>query len=65
MALPVVDFSQFLHGSPADRQSAARAIDAALQRVGFVRLSSHGVPQDRVDACFAWVCPRPPRRYRP
>ena len=55
MTVPVVDFSQFLHGSAADRQAAAHAIDEAFQHIGFVHLRNHGVPQERVDACFAWV----------
>ena len=55
MAVPVVDFGQFLNGSVEQKKSTAAAIDSAFQNVGFVYLQNHGVPQERVDECFKWV----------
>jgi isopenicillin N synthase-like dioxygenase len=55
MAVPVVDFGQFLNGSPEQKKSTAAAIDSAFQNVGFVYLKKHGISQERVDECFRWV----------
>ncbi|KAF2419758.1 Clavaminate synthase-like protein [Tothia fuscella] len=52
--VPVVDFGQFLNGSREEKQKIASKIDVAFRKVGFVYLSNHGVPQERVDECFEW-----------
>lgn len=52
---PVVDFGAFYKGSIEDRQKVADGIDNALRRAGFVVLTNHGVPQQKVDECFQWV----------
>jgi isopenicillin N synthase-like dioxygenase len=52
-AIPTIDFSPFLSGSPAERQVVAQSIGAAFERYGFVQLVGHGVKQATVDATFA------------
>lgn len=54
--VPSVDFKPFLCGSAGDRQRIASEIDEALSSIGFIELRNHGVEQDKVDACFQWVC---------
>jgi len=61
--IPIVDFSRFLHGTPTERKDVAAQLDAAFRTAGFVHLINHGVPQEQVDECFAWV--RPPPRPLP
>ncbi|KAF2144384.1 uncharacterized protein K452DRAFT_223169 [Aplosporella prunicola CBS 121167] len=54
--VPIVDFGPFLSASatPTSRRSVATDIDAAFRSVGFVYLTNHGIPQQEIDACFAW-----------
>jgi isopenicillin N synthase-like dioxygenase len=54
-SIPIVDFGQYLHGSEQAKKAAAAAIDSAFQKVGFVYLTNHAVPQEEVDKCFEWV----------
>lgn len=53
--VPIVDFAQFLNGSAQDRKAIAAQIDDAFRKVGFVHLKNHGVPEEKVEACFDWV----------
>ncbi|KAE8857858.1 hypothetical protein PTNB73_09106 [Pyrenophora teres f. teres] len=52
--IPIIDFSEFIHGSNEDKQRVARELDDAFHRVGFVYLKIHGVPSNMVDECFTW-----------
>ncbi|GAO52374.1 flavonol synthase/flavanone 3-hydroxylase [Saitoella complicata NRRL Y-17804] len=52
--VPIVDFAPFLNGTPSDRKSTATQIYQAFKTVGFVYLINHGVPQEKVNECFAW-----------
>lgn len=54
--IPIVDFGKFLYGSDEERKRIAGDIDDAFRNVGFVYLENHGVPKDKVDECFEWVC---------
>lgn len=54
-AVPVVDFSRFLHGSDVDKVSIARQIDEAFCNIGFVYLQNHGISQQKLNECFEWV----------
>ena len=54
-SIPLIDFNPFLHGSTAEREQVAGAIDAALCSVGFLYLTNHGNNGDTVDECFRWV----------
>ncbi|OCL14082.1 Clavaminate synthase-like protein [Glonium stellatum] len=53
-AIPLVDYGKYLHGSEAEQKEVAAQIDEAFRNVGFVYLTNHGVPQERVDECFEW-----------
>jgi isopenicillin N synthase-like dioxygenase len=52
-AIPTLDFSAFLSGSPADRKAVAQALGEAFERYGFIQLIGHGVPRATLDAAFA------------
>ncbi|KAL6705325.1 hypothetical protein ACN47E_007135 [Coniothyrium glycines] len=52
--IPIVDFGAFLHGDEPARKKVARDIDTAFRDVGFVYLTNHGVPKDKIEQCFAW-----------
>ena len=54
-SLPEIDFSRFRTGSDGDRREIASQVDQALKTVGFFTLRNHGIPQSRIDDCFAWV----------
>src|SRR4051812_9003943 len=49
----LVDFSLFLHGTPAQRQATAKSILHGFQTTGFIYLSSHAIPPDVVSNVFA------------
>lgn len=50
--LPVVDLSRFVDGTPQERSSVADALVAACADTGFVLISGHGVPDDRLRAFY-------------
>ena len=56
--IPLVDFSPFLSGDTEARHRVARAVDEALSSIGFLYLANHGIDQQKIDACFSWVCSR-------
>jgi isopenicillin N synthase-like dioxygenase len=47
--VPLIDVAPWFDGSDEDRAELARAVDRALQRVGFLVVTGHGVPRDLVD----------------
>ncbi|PQK12131.1 hypothetical protein BB8028_0003g07490 [Beauveria bassiana] len=53
LVIPLIDFSLFLHGSPAERASTARAVLHGFQTAGFVYLARHAIPPAAVAAVFA------------
>lgn len=53
--ISVIDFGAFLDGSQKDAVGAAML--ASFKNIGFVYLVNHGLPQDKIDAIFAWVSP--------
>lgn len=55
LAIPLIDFDQFLNGSIADRHEVASAIDTAFRSLGFIYMSNHGIDKEKVDECFEWV----------
>ena len=56
-SVPVIDFSAYTsEHSQVDKERTAKEIDDAFRSVGFVYLKNHGVPKERVDECFEWVC---------
>jgi isopenicillin N synthase-like dioxygenase len=48
--LSVIDLAPARHGGRAERQTVARAIDAACCEIGFFAITGHGVPDDLVDS---------------
>lgn len=53
-ALPIVDFSRWLKGSPEEKQKLAHELAQACREVGFVYVINHGVSQDLLDEAFSW-----------
>jgi isopenicillin N synthase-like dioxygenase len=51
--VPLVDVAPWFTGSADERAELAREIDRALQRVGFLVVTGHGVPLDLVEAVRA------------
>lgn len=55
-ALPVFDFSKFLHGEREERYKAATEIVDAFKSLGFVYLTDHGISGNKIQSLFDWVC---------
>jgi isopenicillin N synthase-like dioxygenase len=47
--IPTVDLSQFVQGSPEQKQAFVEALGKAFREVGFVAVVNHGVPKSLVD----------------
>ena len=67
--IPVVDFTPFRTGDPAQRKQAAIELAGALRNVGFAYLAGHGVSRELIDRTFAeagrfFALPLPRRRGR-
>lgn len=54
-ALPIIDFSRWLTGSPEEKRQVAHDLAQACRNVGFVYVTHHGVPQELVDEAFGWA----------
>lgn len=50
--IPVVDLADFRSGDMEKRRSVARAFGRALEEVGFVTVTNHGVPDDTTGALY-------------
>ncbi len=48
-AVPVIDISPFLAGTPEGKASVAKAVADACTDIGFFAISGHGVPQNIVE----------------
>lgn len=53
-ALPIIDFSRWLQGSPDEKKKVAHELAEACRRVGFVYVINHGVPDDLLEEAFSW-----------
>jgi isopenicillin N synthase-like dioxygenase len=53
--VPVVDIAAFRAGGHEDRVRVARAFGDALERVGFVTITGHGVDPELIDATYRAV----------
>ena len=51
--LPIVDLQPWFYGEAEDRAAVAAQVDAALQDVGFLLVTGHGVAQDQAAAVRA------------
>ncbi|KAM0805218.1 thymine dioxygenase [Usnea florida] len=47
--VPLIDFSQFLHGSADERERVASNIDEAFRSVGFLYLCNHGIDEGKIN----------------
>jgi isopenicillin N synthase-like dioxygenase len=52
--ISIVDFGPFLDGSK--KQEVGDAMLDSFERIGFVYLKNHGLPQEKIDVMFNWVC---------
>lgn len=53
-ALPIIDFSKWLKGSPEEKKKNAQELAQACREVGFVYVINHGVSQDLLEEAFGW-----------
>lgn len=52
LVIPLIDFSQFLHGDPSAKASTAKEILSGFQKAGFIYLKNHGIPKETVKHVF-------------
>ncbi|KAE8374055.1 hypothetical protein BDV26DRAFT_296320 [Aspergillus bertholletiae] len=52
IVIPVIDFSPFLNGTPADRHAVAVAVVEAFKTSGFLYLKEHGLPPSVISRVF-------------
>ncbi|KAH8599676.1 hypothetical protein B0O99DRAFT_649655 [Bisporella sp. PMI_857] len=52
LVIPLIDFSLFLNGTPAERQSAASSILTGFQNAGFIYLINHPISSSTVSTVF-------------
>ncbi|KAI9691210.1 MAG: hypothetical protein M1822_008830 [Bathelium mastoideum] len=53
-SVPVINFGSFLNGSEDQKQAVSAQMKDAFQNIGFVCLTNHGVPQNKLQECFQW-----------
>ncbi|KAI9666203.1 MAG: hypothetical protein M1821_004138 [Bathelium mastoideum] len=53
-SVPVINFGSFLNGEEDQKQAVSAQIKDAFQNIGFVCLTNHGVPQNKLQECFQW-----------
>lgn len=53
-ALPIIDFSKWLNGSPEEKKQLAQDLAQACREVGFVYVINHGVAPDLLEEAFGW-----------
>ena len=56
-SIPSIDFKAFRDGPVEQRKRIVLDVDEALRSAGFFELYNHGIEQDKINACFDWVCP--------
>ena len=54
--IAVLDFSAFTNGSEVTKQEVATAMLDSFKKTGFVYLINHGIPKEKIDHMFEWVC---------
>jgi isopenicillin N synthase-like dioxygenase len=52
--IPLVDFSKWKPGSPAERREVAEEIVSACRQVGFVCIVNHTITPEAIAEAFAW-----------
>lgn len=53
-ALPIIDFSRWLNGSPEDKKKVAQELAQACREVGFIYVINHGVAPELLEEAFGW-----------
>lgn len=53
--VPVIDLAPWFAGTPAGKQSVARAVAEACETIGFLTIAGHGIDQALIDETFAVV----------
>ena len=51
--IPTIDISPFLAGEPAGKEAVAQAVREACERVGFLVISGHGLPQETLSRAIS------------
>lgn len=56
--LSTLDFAQYRHGAPSERIEFAKQLIESFQNYGFVKITNHGIPDERIRQLFDFVCPQ-------
>lgn len=51
-AIPVVDLSKFVNGTPEERDEFVKKLGKAFHEIGFVGVVNHGIPKDLIDGFY-------------
>ncbi len=52
-AIPIIDLRPYFVGTEADKAALARQVGRALEEIGFLVVSNHGLSEDLIDRAFA------------
>lgn len=55
MNIRTLDLSDFVHGSPEQRQAFVDGLLQSFDDSGFVKLVNHGFSQEQLTTLFGWV----------
>lgn len=58
MAVPTLDLSKFLSGTPEERKQFALDLLDSFERTGFAKLKNHTFSNDQLRELFHWVSHR-------
>jgi hypothetical protein len=64
MALPTLDFGNYLHGTDAEKFELSLAIIQGFKDFGFVKLVNHGIPEETVKDFLDLVRPTATSRMK-
>ncbi|RCI11435.1 hypothetical protein L249_7169 [Ophiocordyceps polyrhachis-furcata BCC 54312] len=54
LVIPLIDFSRFLNGSPAEKEATAKAMLHGFQSAGFIYLTNHPIPDDVLSRTYSF-----------
>jgi hypothetical protein len=55
MAVPIIDVSQFLHGTENAKLASSKQLATCLNEYGVVRLTGYGLSSSAISGLFDWV----------
>ena len=55
MVIPVVDLSNFIHGTDELKSEFVEQLGRAFEEVGFVAVKNHGIPEDTISRLYSHV----------